>query len=143
MPKKKIIVIHRAFNENALPVCEITFEKDLVDIDALEKAYKMTQNVDSSWSRSIEMLSNIKLVSDLPKNNEGKELGFGSTSIGDLAVVEDENGIKFYQCASVGWGRLGLLEFLKILSINNKKDLKDYIHHLYLEEEEGITLKGR
>ena len=142
MPNKKIIVIHRAFSENACPVCEITFQTDLVDIDALEKAYKMTQNIDASWSNPVQE-SNIKLITDLPKNKEGKKLGFGSTSIGDLAVIEDESGIKFYQCASVGWGRLGVLEFLKILSITNKKDLADYIDLLYLEEEEGITLKGR
>jgi len=130
----KTILIHRAFETIPKPICEIDFEDTMVDIDCLNQTYKATQNVEDSWTNNTQE-NHITLI--------GKDKNYRSTSIGDLAVINDESGAKFFQCCSTNWDRLDVSEFFRIMAIDDKKDLKDYIHDLYMEEEEGITLKGR
>lgn len=82
-------------------VAEIRIMRLREDILSAEKAYRMTQNIEGSWSQG-EMLENGKINYDYDPNItrivplhevNGEKLGLRSTSVND--IIEFEDGTKF------------------------------------------------
>ena len=88
------VVIHTAFEDTPRTVAFVEVG-DRTGVDALEYAYRRTQNIDGSWSKGpvIEWEGqehdngdyslDITLMAPLHKDKDGKEWGHRSTSMGD------------------------------------------------------------
>jgi hypothetical protein len=99
-----VTVIHKAFEDAPITVAEV--ETTLNDVDeALEYAFRWTNNVMGSWSRPEKTFSNGEtngdynpFVTRIAPLHEGG-MGLRSTSVGDQMVVEG----KTYEVAGFGF----------------------------------------
>ena len=92
----KIQVFHKAFEDTATHVATVTAPSTDV-MEALEYAYRWTNNVMGSWSIQKEMLgedfangdlnTNVTVEAPLHVGDDGKEWGHRSTSVGDYMAV--------------------------------------------------------
>lgn len=103
-----ILVLHRAFGDN-YAAAKVAVPSELSPIDAFEYAYRWTNNIEGSWSRT-----DIENNGDFNKNVEVLEpldgtMGHRSTSTGDLMqVIDDERAPEAlagqtYEVASFGF----------------------------------------
>ena len=109
----KITVIHKAFEDVAYTAAEVDVA-DMQGTQALEYAYRVTQNIEGSWSKgpTIEwdgethdngdFNPNITVIQPLKITPEGKEYGLRSTSMGDEMIMEG----KTYRVASFGFTKV-------------------------------------
>ena len=105
----KAIVIHSAFEDSPRAVASIDVA-DMKGDEALEYCYRVTQNIEGSWSRGPaiewdgEILNNpdynpnIELLAPLHEKN-GKTYGLRSTSMGDQILL----GNTKYEVSAVGF----------------------------------------
>lgn len=112
----QIAVIHNNSSEASKTVAFIEVGNiDVIGVEqALEYAYMRTQNIHGSWSKpetiiwSGQVMQNsdyhkdITVLSDLPRNNDGFEIGIRSTMTGDHMLV----GNKKYVVDMVGFKEL-------------------------------------
>ena len=105
----KVTVVHTAFEDAPRIVAEVEAPADTARVeDALEYAYRWTNNVMGSWSIKKEMLSedyangdlNDRVTVKAPLHKGG--LGLRSTSVGDMMHV---NGRSF-EVAMMGFQEL-------------------------------------
>ena len=107
------VVIHTAFEDTPRTVAFVEVG-DRTGTDALEYAYRRTQNIDGSWSKGpvIEWEGqehdngdyslDITLMAPLHKDKDGKEWGHRSTSMGDHILF----GTVKYRVDSFGFSEL-------------------------------------
>jgi hypothetical protein len=105
----KITVIHKAFEETAYTAAEVDVA-DMQGTEALEYAYRATQNIEGSWSKgpaiewegkihnNPDFNPNIKVIQPLHEKN-GKTYGLRSTSVGDEMIMAG----KVFRVASFGF----------------------------------------
>ena len=115
----QIKVLHMNSETKALDhVATVNVPETFVKVeDALEYAYRWTNNIDGSWSRgeTIESLDrngstcdnmdynpNVEVHAALPVHN-GRTYGLRSSSMGDVFVVVNDG---FYICASFGFEKI-------------------------------------
>ena len=99
----QVEVIHTAFEENPRTVALVEVG-ERTGTDALEYAYRWTQNVMDSWSLKMDQDGNddVTVVAELPVGKDGKTRGLRSTSMGDHMLLDN---IK-YQVDSFGFSKL-------------------------------------
>ena len=105
----KITVIHKAFEDTAYTAAEVDVA-DMKGTEALEYAYRVTQNIEGSWSKgpAIEWEGeihnnpdynpNIRVIQPLHEKN-GKTYGLRSTSVGDEMIMDGQ----VFRVASFGF----------------------------------------
>jgi len=88
------VVIHTAFEDTPRTVAFVEVG-DRTGVDALEYAYRRTQNIEGSWSKGPviewegethdngDYSQDITVMAPLTITPEGKEYGLRSTSVGD------------------------------------------------------------
>lgn len=83
-------VIHAAFEETPRTVALVEVG-ERTGTEALEYAYRWTQNVMDSWSLKMENDGNddVTVVAELPVGKDGKTLGLRSTSMGDYMLLDN------------------------------------------------------
>lgn len=98
---KTMEVFHVAFEEQPQLVATLTVENELED--ALDIAFRLTQNVESSWVDDAHQEgSPVKLSSSVLALN-----GCRSTAVGDYIRLVDEGGAEtFWRCAPAGWRQI-------------------------------------
>ena len=116
----EVMVVHAAFEDVAKIVAIVDIPVEIEDdIEALEYAYRWTQNIHGSWSRSetVEGQKNddfnwrVKRIGDLP-THLGETLGMRSTSVRDyMSVVTKMGEIRRYRVAGVGFDAVTDAEF--------------------------------
>lgn len=116
----EVMVVHAAFEDVAKIVAIVDIPVEIEDdIEALEYAYRWTQNLHGSWSRSetVEGQKNddfnwrVKRIGDLP-THLGETLGMRSTSVRDyMSVVTKMGEIRRYRVAGVGFDAVTDAEF--------------------------------
>lgn len=119
---QQVKVYHTAFEQNATEVAQFTPVTATTEVrDALEIAYKLTQNIQGSWSRSewvgdIENLDYDSRVTVI--GGRIREMGLRSTSVGDAAEVVIYNTATemfereyFILTSRQGWERVLSFEF--------------------------------
>ncbi len=117
----EVMVVHAAFEDVAKIVALVDIPVEIEDdIEALEYAYRWTQNIHGSWSRS-ETLNEgqknedfnwrVKRIGDLP-THLGETLGMRSTSVRDyMSVVTKMGEIRRYRVTGMGFDRVTDAEF--------------------------------
>lgn len=116
----EVMVVHAAFEDVAKIVAIVDIPVEIEDdIEALEYAYRWTQNLHGSWSRSetVEGQKNddfnwrVKRIGDLP-THLGETLGMRSTSVRDyMSVVTKMGEVRRYRVAGVGFDAVTDAEF--------------------------------
>ena len=100
----KVTVVHKAFEDAPITVAEV--DTTLTEVDeALEYAYRWTNNVMGSWSRDEKVFSNGETNGDFnpnvtriaPLHKDG--MGLRSTSMGDEMIVDG----KTFKVAMLGF----------------------------------------
>ena len=98
-----VTVIHKAFEDTPITVAEVETTLNTVD-EALEYAYRWTNNVMGSWSRPEKTFSNgdkngdyNPAVTTLAPLHDG--MGLRSTSMGDEMIVDG----KTFKVAMLGF----------------------------------------
>ena len=92
----EIEIFHAAFESSPRRVARLSSACRVEE--ALEQAYKGTQNVDSSWVESKGQLG-VRIEPD-----PTVATGCRSTSTGDYARVVDVQGLEtFWRCCFIGW----------------------------------------
>ena len=111
----EICVIHAAFESTARIVATVDIPDDMQgeadDIDALEFAYRWTQNTTGSWSLGPKLPDDnadwsyrVKVLGALQTTDLGEPRGIRSTSVGDFMSISTKDGkIKRYKVAAVGF----------------------------------------
>ena len=96
----QIKVIHKAFEDTATHVATVSAPHAVVT-EALEFAYRYTNNIDGSWSMKIGSDANdaVEVVAPLYTDADGKQWGHRSTSMGDHMQAMG----KTYEVASIGF----------------------------------------
>ena len=100
----QVAVIHTAFEDSPRTVAFVNIPEDARSTDdALEYAYRWTNNVSGSWSRDDienngDYNSDVTVMADLPVH-EGVTYGLRSTSMGDQMLI----GNKKYKVAGFGF----------------------------------------
>lgn len=105
----KVSVIHSAFGDTPHVVAFVDVPEGTEEMEALEYAYRWTNNVMGSWSIKKEVFEdgetngdfnpNVTVMAPLHVDDSGKEWGLRSTSVGDQMLV----GTKKYEVASFGF----------------------------------------
>lgn len=108
----KVSVIHRAFEESSRLVAFVEAPDNMSRMDALEYAYRRTNNIMGSWSREETFFFNgekvinedysddVIVMADLPVNKRtGEVMGLRSTSMGDRMII----GNTVYRVAMCGF----------------------------------------
>jgi hypothetical protein len=110
----QIKVLHQVRNEITYkvegfePVANVFIAKEPINInDALEYAYRWTQNIHGSWSMGEtfdhcdngDFNPNVTVVKPLRTWSDGQKMGHRSSSVGDLFVVDGQ----IYICDSFGF----------------------------------------
>lgn len=99
-----ILVIH-----NETPVAKVAVKDSLITMEALEVAYRLTQNLEGSWSMgeyidgklnpdwhpAVEVLQPLEVI-------KGQEWGHRSSMIGDVFLVDGRE----YQVDTFGFKRI-------------------------------------
>ena len=103
----KITVVHKAFEDTPQVVAEVEAPHAVVE-EALEYAYRWTNNVMGSWSRKQEIFEDGSANGDLNDNvivkaplHEGG-MGLRSTSVGDMMHVDGRS----FEVAGLGFTEL-------------------------------------
>lgn len=106
MKMKQVAVIHTAFEDSPRTVAFVDVPENFTTDDALEYAYKRTNNIMGSWSKGpyIEDQVNEDFSKDVTvmaplEVIDGVEYGLRSTSMGDQMVF----GTKKYRVAMCGF----------------------------------------
>jgi hypothetical protein len=111
MKMKQVAVIHTAFEETPRTVAFVNVPETFTTEDALEYAFKRTNNIMGSWSKpqvfewNGEVIQNedfsedVTVVAELPRNDAGVEMGLRSTSMGDQMLF----GTTKYKVAWAGF----------------------------------------
>ena len=100
----QVSVIHTAFEDSPRTVALVNIPEDARSTDnALEYAYRWTNNISGSWSRGDienngDYNSDVTVMADLPVH-EGVTYGLRSTSMGDQMLI----GNKKYKVAGFGF----------------------------------------
>ena len=107
----KVTVVHTAFEDAPRIVAEVEAPHAKVE-EALEYAYRWTNNVMGSWSIKQQQFDNgesngdfnpnVKVVSDLHVDETGKEWGLRSTSVRDMMHVDGRS----FEVAGFGFTEL-------------------------------------
>ena len=99
----QIAVIHTAFEDTPRTVALVDAPEGSVT-EQLEYAYRWTQNIMDSWSMNGAADGNdrVTLMAPLYKDDNGKEWGHRSTSVGDQMLV----GNTKYKVDSFGFSEL-------------------------------------
>ena len=107
----KVAVIHTAFEDSPRTVAFVDTPYAVAE-EALEYAYRWTNNVMGSWSIKKEYFENgeqngdfnknVTVMAPLHKDENGKEWGLRSTSMGDQMLV----GNTKYKVAMMGFEEL-------------------------------------
>ena len=87
---EKVTVIHAAYEDSPHKVASIYVEKILTTDEKLEKAYVLTNTIDSVWW-------NNKAVTKLFKGNSCR-----STSPGDMVMIGNDT----FKCEATGWSKV-------------------------------------
>lgn len=109
---KQVAVIHTAFEDTPRTVAFVDVPETFTTEDALEYAFKRTNNIMGSWSRPAvfeydgEVIQNedfsedVTVMAELPVSERtGEVMGLRSTSMGDQMLF----GTKKYKVAAVGF----------------------------------------
>lgn len=103
----QVAVIHTAFEDVPQTVAFVEVGERTGD-DALEYAYRWTNNVMGSWSIKEQYLGDevngdynddVTVMAPLHKDDDGREWGLRSTSVGDQMLM----GTTKYRVAGVGF----------------------------------------
>tara|TARA_Y100000022_G_C13073479_1_gene294460 strand:- start:159 stop:488 length:330 start_codon:yes stop_codon:yes gene_type:complete len=107
----KITVVHKAFEDTPQIVAEVEAPHAVVE-EALEYAYRWTNNVMGSWSIKKKNFEdgepngdfnpNVKVVADLHIDESGKAWGLRSTSVRDMMHVDGRS----FEVAGFGFTEL-------------------------------------
>ena len=107
----KITVVHKAFEDTPQVVAEVEAPHSVVE-EALEYAYRWTNNVMGSWSIKKQKIEdgepngdfnpNVKVVADLHVDESGKAWGLRSTSVRDMMHVDGRS----FEVAGFGFTEL-------------------------------------
>lgn len=107
----KITVVHKAFEDTPQVVAEVEAPHSVVE-EALEYAYRWTNNVMGSWSIKKQKFEdgepngdfnpNVKVVADLHVDESGKAWGLRSTSVRDMMHVDGRS----FEVAGFGFTEL-------------------------------------
>tara|TARA_B100001113_G_scaffold349064_1_gene343899 strand:- start:608 stop:937 length:330 start_codon:yes stop_codon:yes gene_type:complete len=107
----KITVVHKAFEDTPQVVAEVEAPHSVVE-EALEYAYRWTNNVMGSWSIKKQNFEdgepngdfnpNVKVVADLHVDESGKAWGLRSTSVRDMMHVDGRS----FEVAGFGFTEL-------------------------------------
>ena len=84
-----VAVIHAAFDETPHTVAIINLAKTLTTDEMLEKAFMLTNSIESAWWNN----------KDVTKMFDGKSCR--STSVGDMVLI----GNNKYMCDPAGWSK--------------------------------------
>ena len=131
---QKISVIHRAFEDldEIATVAEVTVNRGADLEENVNFAWRVTQNIEGSWSRDKYMPSgelnddyspHVKTIAPLKVDADGKAWGHRSSSIGDVYVLDTGE-------AYVVNGRKNRLELVDLAEIL-KLDGRSVIRHLF------------
>ena len=108
---KKYEVYHNAFGDQDVHIANVNIADDVPVMEALEVVFRKTNNIEGSWSKgptfevkgetldNLDYSENVEVVKPLYIDEDGREWGHRSTSVGDYVIVV---GTK-YNCAMVGW----------------------------------------
>ena len=106
----KVTVFQKDFETNAF-VRVAVVNAPMNDVnEALEYAYRYTNNVDGSWSMKIgaDANDNVEVVAELPVSEKtGKQMGLRSSMMFDRMYVE---GDAAYEVAMMGFNKLPEME---------------------------------
>ena len=97
----QVAVIHTAFEDTQRTVALVEVG-ERTGTDALEYAYRWTQNIMDSWSLKMEQDGNddVTVMAELPVSKRtGQRMGLRSTSVGDQMLL----GTKKYRVANFGF----------------------------------------
>jgi len=107
----QVAVIHTAF-EDAPRTVALVEVGDRKGTEALEYAYRWTNNIEGSWSMKIKEFEDgnlnqdfnpdVTVMHELHKDDQGKTWGLRSTSVGDHMLL----GTEKYVVASIGFQKL-------------------------------------
>ena len=107
----QVAVIHTAFEDTPRTVALVEVG-DRKGNEALEYAYRWTNNVEGSWSIKKEVFEDgqtngdfnpdVTVMHELHKDDQGKTWGLRSTSVGDQMLM----GTEKYVVASIGFDKL-------------------------------------
>ena len=86
----KVAVIHSAYEDAPCTVALIDLPEGTSDAEACEKAFMMTNTIESAWYTSKEL------------TYIGPAPACRSTSVGDMVLV----GKNKYECKSIGWEKV-------------------------------------
>ena len=108
----QVSVIHTAFEDSPQTVAFVDVPEFPTTIEALEYAYRWTNNVMGSWSINKPTLDfgdgeetngdyneNVTVMTSLNTDENGKEWGLRSTSVGDQMLIGNQK----YVVAGVGF----------------------------------------
>lgn len=107
----QVAVIHSAFEETPRTVAFVNVPEDMEVMEALEYAYRRTQNIEGSWSKGPQIewdgvihengdySEDVTVMAELPVGEDGKVYGLRSTSMMDQMLF----GTKKYRVASFGF----------------------------------------
>ena len=98
-----IEVKHTAFRGTGETVALVKVDSNLSLPEKLEYAYRWTNSIEGSWSLKVKSIKhegkdypngdynkNVIVVTPLYKDEDGKEWGHRSTSVGDQLVINDQ-----------------------------------------------------
>ena len=111
---KQVAVIHAAFGDLPHTVAFVNVPEDFGTTEALEHAYRLTQNIEGSWSKgktfefkgetfeNPDYSEDVTVMAPLHKGEDGTEYGLRSTSVGDQMLIGNDK----YEVASFGFNKL-------------------------------------
>jgi hypothetical protein len=111
----KIVVEHQNLNEKTgnlegfASVAEVNASHIHNLDEALEYAWRYTNNVDGSWSMKIgsDANDNVTVLADLPVSKRtGNPMGLRSSMVGDRFIVEDIFGTSVHKVMPFGFKRI-------------------------------------
>ena len=107
----QVAVIHSAFEDTPRTVAFVEVGERTGN-EALEYAYRWTNNVEGSWSMKVREFEDgqangdfnpdVTVMHELHKDDQGKTWGLRSTSVGDQMLM----GTEKYVVASIGFDKL-------------------------------------
>ena len=107
----QVAVIHTAFEDKPRTVAFVEVGERTGN-EALEYAYRWTNNVEGSWSMKVREFEDgqtngdfnpdVTVMHELHKDDQGKTWGLRSTSVGDQMLMGKEK----YVVASIGFDKL-------------------------------------
>ena len=131
----EVCVVHAAFEDVPKIVALVDIPDDILadttDSEALEYAYRWTQNVEGSWSRSQHIMVSgiehnnpdfnwrVKCLAELPVHR-GEVYGLRSTSVGDyMSVVTQFGELRRYKVAFRGFDPVSDADFPMVGEVNS------------------------